>query len=106
MNVASDSLQSFIGARVVRGPDWKFGDQDGGDGHVGTLRKVVNSEEVIVVWDRGAAGKYRCHIAHDLRVLDSGPAGLIFAIILCNYIIQMARIHLPHFMLDKLQRLS
>lgn len=25
------------GLRVVRGPDWKWGDQDGGEGSVGTL---------------------------------------------------------------------
>ena len=26
-----------VGVRVVRGPDWQWGDQDGGPGHVGTV---------------------------------------------------------------------
>ena len=35
-----------IGARVVRGPDWKWGKQDGGEGHVGTVRNFESPEEV------------------------------------------------------------
>ena len=27
----------LVGSRVVRGPDWQWGDQDGGPGHVGTV---------------------------------------------------------------------
>ena len=27
----------LVGSRVVRGPDWQWGDQDGGQGHVGTV---------------------------------------------------------------------
>jgi len=27
----------IVGLRVVRGPDWKWGDQDGGEGSVGTV---------------------------------------------------------------------
>ncbi len=27
----------IVGVRVVRGPDWKWGDQDGGEGSVGTV---------------------------------------------------------------------
>ena len=30
----------------VRGPDWKWGEQDGGDGHVGTVRQFESAEEV------------------------------------------------------------
>lgn len=33
--------------RVVRGPDWEHGDEDGGEGHVGTV--------VGVHWDRTAS---------------------------------------------------
>ena len=40
-----------VGVRVVRGPDWKWGKQDGGEGHVGTVRNYGSSEEVVVVWD-------------------------------------------------------
>jgi len=64
-----------IGYRVVRGPDWKWGNQDGGEGHVGTVRSFENSEEVLVLWDNGTAANYRFKSNSDLRVLDSGPAG-------------------------------
>eukprot|EP00112_Aurelia_sp_Birch-Aquarium-sp1_P018775 Seg4531.2 transcript_id=Seg4531.2/GoldUCD/mRNA.D3Y31 product="E3 ubiquitin-protein ligase MIB1" protein_id=Seg4531.2/GoldUCD/D3Y31 len=69
-------LQPFVGARVIRGPDWKWGKQDGGEGHLGTVRNFESSEEVVVVWDNGTAANYRCNGAHDLRILDSGPAGI------------------------------
>ena len=35
--------QYICGTRVVRGPDWKYGKQDGGEGHVGTV-KAFESE--------------------------------------------------------------
>lgn len=79
-----------VGARVARGPDWKWGKQDGGDGHVGTVRNFESPEEVVVVWDNGTAANYRCAGAYDLRILDSAPTGsdgvtyiLIFR---CHYI--------------------
>ena len=64
-----------IGARVVRGPDWKWGKQDGGDGHVGTVRSFESTEEVLIVWDNGTAANYRCASNFDLRILDNAPAG-------------------------------
>ena len=64
-----------VGTRVVRGPDWKWGKQDGGEGHVGTLRSFENHGEVLVVWDNAVAANYRCAGHFDLRVLDSTPAG-------------------------------
>lgn len=64
-----------VGARVVRGPDWKWGKQDGGEGHVGTVRSFESPEEVVVVWDNGTAANYRCSGAYDLRILDSAPTG-------------------------------
>uniref|UniRef100_A0A8C6FLP0 RING-type E3 ubiquitin transferase n=1 Tax=Moschus moschiferus TaxID=68415 RepID=A0A8C6FLP0_MOSMO len=65
-----------VGARVVRGPDWKWGKQDGGEGHVGTVRSFESPEEVVVVWDNGTAANYRCSGAYDLRILDSAPTGI------------------------------
>jgi len=76
MSLADQALQLFVGARVIRGPDWKWGKQDGGEGHLGTVRNFESSEEVVVVWDNGTAANYRCHVAHDLRIIDSGPAGI------------------------------
>lgn len=64
-----------VGTRVVRGPDWKWGRQDGGEGHVGTVRSFESPGEVLVVWDNGTAANYRCSPSFDLRILDSAPAG-------------------------------
>ncbi len=49
-------MMEGVGARVIRGPDWKWGKQDGGKGHVGTVRSF-ESPEVVVVWDNGTAAK-------------------------------------------------
>ena len=65
-----------VGVRVIRGPDWKWDRQDGGEGHVGTVRNYENPEEVVVVWDNGTAANYRCKGAFDIRVLDSAPSGV------------------------------
>ena len=64
-----------VGSRVVRGPDWQWGRQDGGEGHVGTVRSFERPGEVLVVWDNGTAANYRCSPNFDLRLLDNGPAG-------------------------------
>jgi len=67
-----------VGLRVVRGPDWSWGDQDGGDGHVGTVVEVgQDGRSVVVQWDCGNRCRYRCgeEGKYDLRVLDSAPAG-------------------------------
>ena len=70
-----------VGVRVVRGPDWEWNDQDGGEGHVGTVVDVGKPSNdgyaVVVQWDCGERCKYRCGLEgkYDLRVLDSAPAG-------------------------------
>ena len=73
------------GLRVVRGPDWEWGDQDGGEGHVGTVVEVGEpsvsdgGRAVVVQWDCGADRpcNYRCGLErkYDLRVLDSAQIG-------------------------------
>ncbi|XP_067677818.1 E3 ubiquitin-protein ligase MIB1-like isoform X1 [Haliotis asinina] len=70
------NVMEGVGARVARGPDWKWGKQDGGEGHVGTVRNFESPEEVVVVWDNGTAANYRCAGAYDLRILDSAPTGI------------------------------
>lgn len=70
-------MMEGVGARVVRGPDWKWGKQDGGEGHVGTVRSFESPEEVVVVWDNGTAANYRCSGAYDVRILDSAPTGIV-----------------------------
>lgn len=73
------------GLRVVRGPDWKWGEQDGGEGCVGTLAEVsggtedgrVSGRAVVVQWDAGNRCNYRCGIdeQYDLRVYDAAQVG-------------------------------
>ena len=42
------------GMRVVQGPNWRWGNQDGGEGHLGTIVKYDSSEDVVSVkWDSG-----------------------------------------------------
>ena len=73
----------FIGDRVQRGPDWKWGDQDGGVGHEGTVRGLrqwhpsdppAATTEAVVLWDHGLYGNYRFgyHAAYDVKVTDRG----------------------------------
>ncbi|XP_038069488.1 E3 ubiquitin-protein ligase MIB1-like [Patiria miniata] len=58
------SIGICVGARVVRGPDWEWEDQDGGDGKVGTVSQVCSAEGtyrswVSVRWPNGSASQYR-----------------------------------------------
>lgn len=70
-------MEPLQGLRVVRGPDWKWGEHDGGEGHLGTV-VGVEPQLATVQWDvresrytyrSGRDGKY------DLRAYDSAPAG-------------------------------
>ena len=70
------------GLRVVRGPDWIWGDQDGGEGGVGTIVGIggdgdIHDGTVVVYWDTGKLANYRAGYdrKYDLLVLDSAPAG-------------------------------
>ena len=80
-------MDVLVGIRVVRGPDWAWGEQDGGEGHVGTVAEVLRADRpgevtsgpcvVTVQWDCGNRCRYRCGVGdrYDLRVMDSAPAG-------------------------------
>ena len=72
------AMEPALGVRVVRGPDWEWGDQDGGEGFVGTVAGLEEGgDQVVVQWDVGLRCRYRCGQdgKYDLRVLDSGPSG-------------------------------
>lgn len=59
---AEDDITSklHIGTRVVRGPDWKWGDQDGPSPGEGTIVSELGSDYWIrVQWDTGAVNSYR-----------------------------------------------
>ena len=78
-----ESLKPVLGLRVVRGPDWEWGDQDGGEGYVGTVVGLEGGGGAVVVqWDTGQRCRYRCgeQGKYDLRILDSGPSGNVVGI--------------------------
>ena len=41
MDMDAQAFGPSIGVRVVRGPAWSWGDQDGGEGYVGTVLEVA-----------------------------------------------------------------
>ncbi|XP_022109239.1 uncharacterized protein LOC110989278 isoform X2 [Acanthaster planci] len=79
-----------VGTRVVRGPDWKWGDQDGGCGGVGTVVRCEASENkstVWVRWDSGVLGKYGTGKGGGnfiLRVYDNAQRGVKHLFIRCD----------------------
>lgn len=76
-------MSHLQGLKVVRGPDWMWGDQDGGEGNVGTVyidgseidQKLLRPRMVSVVWESGLKAQYRVGPkgSHDLRVSVSIP---------------------------------
>ncbi len=81
-------MEVLPGMRVVRGPDWKWGDQDGGEGTVGSVVEVNMEgsaadggrtlvQAAVVAWDNGNRCNYRCGLdgKFDLRLFDNGPTG-------------------------------
>ena len=53
------SLTLGVGDTVVRGPSWKWGDADGGEGRRGKVTKQVSDGWFEVAWDSGRHNKYR-----------------------------------------------
>ena len=90
-----------LGIRVVRGPDWKWGDQDGGEGFSGTVVEICGPNSsggvasglakspentVILQWDGGSRTNYRIghQNAFDLRVIDNAPIGKQTIVLICH----------------------
>nr|XP_054768874.1 E3 ubiquitin-protein ligase MIB2-like [Lytechinus pictus] len=85
-----------LGTRVVRGPDWKWDDQDRGEGHVGTVVYIGKGDPVdrpektvLVMWDLGRKNNYRAGFnrAFDLRIFDNAQTGVVHpdvSCIVCN----------------------
>ena len=75
------AMEVEVGLRVARGPDWQWGDQDGGEGYLGTITGMGgqgNDEGALpqVLWDYGyRSNNYRCgkEGKYDLVVYDSAP---------------------------------
>ena len=82
-------MEAVLGMRVVGAPDWCWDNQDGGEGYVGTLVKLIPSPlgecTAVVAWDNGVTAKYQLEVGYDakyvLRILDSGPAGACICIV-------------------------
>ena len=71
-------MEPALGLRVVRGPNWAWEDQDGGEGFVGTVAVLdKGGGGVIVQWDMGQRCRYRCGRDNkfDLRILDCAQIG-------------------------------
>ncbi|CAL1544053.1 unnamed protein product, partial [Lymnaea stagnalis] len=81
-----------LGLRVVRGPAWRYGDQDGGEGHVGTVVEIggqnlpTPEQCVTVSWDTGTKKVYRVghQKAYDLLAYDNGPCGVFHPNTVCS----------------------
>lgn len=100
--VHSEMLE--VGLRVVRGPDWKWDNQDGGEGHAGTVVEIgkppstgnsasspnpvdrTPDKTVIVQWDHGSRSNYRIGYqnAYDLLVFDNAATGVKHFNIICD----------------------
>lgn len=93
-----------VGLRVVRGQDWKWGEQDGGEGHAGTVVEIgkpppagnlgtthnttdkTPDKTAIIQWDQGSRSNYRIGYqgAYDLLVFDNAAAGVKHSNIICD----------------------
>lgn len=82
-----------VGLRVVRGPDWKWENQDDGEGHVGTVVEIgrrgsasTPEDTVVVQWDTGNRTNYRTGFndKYDLRIFDTAPIGIRHPNISCS----------------------
>ena len=74
------------GVRVIRGPDWPYDNQDGGEGCVGTIVSKSNGDSVLVRWDCGTQGQYRTGpSSYELRIFDNAPAGIRHADKFCTF---------------------
>ena len=74
----NNNMEPRLGLRLVRGPNWCWGDQDGGDGCVGTVVEVgEGGRSAMVQWDLGTRAQYQCgeDDKFDLRVFDAAPTG-------------------------------
>ncbi|XP_067136429.1 E3 ubiquitin-protein ligase HECTD1 isoform X3 [Centruroides vittatus] len=49
----------IVGARVIRGPDWKWRDQDGNPAGEGTITGELHNGWIDVTWDHGGSNSYR-----------------------------------------------
>lgn len=76
----------FPGARVVRGVDWQWEDQDGGNGRRGKVNEVQDwsaaspRSAAYVIWDNGAKNLYRVGFEGmaDLKVVNDAKGQTVY----------------------------
>ncbi|KAL9961602.1 hypothetical protein ACROYT_G030573 [Oculina patagonica] len=75
----------YPGAKVTRGPDWEYGNQDGGVGSFGTVKKITNWKEkpacaAVVSWESGTEATYRLgyHGKVDLQCVRASNGGYYY----------------------------
>ncbi|XP_035697228.1 E3 ubiquitin-protein ligase MIB2-like isoform X1 [Branchiostoma floridae] len=82
-----------VGLRVIRGPDWKWANQDDGEGHIGTVVEIGRpgstaspDKTAVVQWDSGMRTNYRVGYqgSYDLLVYDNAPIGVKHPNIICD----------------------
>ncbi|XP_030393859.1 E3 ubiquitin-protein ligase MIB2 isoform X7 [Gopherus evgoodei] len=82
-----------VGMRVVRGIDWKWGNQDNSEGNVGTVVEIgrqgsptTPDRTVVVQWDQGTRTNYRTGFqgAYDLLLYDNAQIGVRHPNIICD----------------------
>ncbi|KAH9495562.1 E3 ubiquitin-protein ligase mib2 [Bulinus truncatus] len=75
------------GLRVVRGPDWNRGNEDGGEGHLGTVIKIDQDKRIAIVqWDHGKIKTYRAGKIgeFDLHIYDNSQICVKHECVLCD----------------------
>ena len=91
------------GVRVVRGPNWMWQNQDGGEGGVGIVinpkgDKLKGLDKWVTVhWDNGEKARYRAgvHGDYDLRIYDNSTAGIYFMYLLCLHMLGDGWVGIP-----------
>ncbi|XP_030843382.1 E3 ubiquitin-protein ligase MIB2-like [Strongylocentrotus purpuratus] len=82
-----------VGTRVVRGPDWRWSDQDNGEGHLGTVVTIgkrfsnpAHPKIVVVCWDMGNVNDYQAGFDenYDLLIYDNAAAGVKHNGVMCG----------------------
>jgi len=72
--ISREYLKNYmvVGARVIRGVDWKWGNQDGGIGGIGTITVDINSSGWLQVkWDNDHHNSYRIGNSRKYDLLPS-----------------------------------
>ena len=74
------SMTNVAGLRVLRGPDWAHDNEDGGEGHVGTVVNINSDLTADVIWDNG--NRTTCNIGKnkkfELLLFDNATVGKFY----------------------------